>query len=156
MEHICYREELFRVDGRSAFRGMFVALLLVGCGIVAFNHFAWGRPFYWFWDGVVAPLLYAVMLWGVVFYLRRRLTVSVQPEGLRTFDVWGRYHTVPWESITAAKRWSFFGMPSGRIRSDAVGSPLWLPLYLDRRGRFDLLVAEYTEQTNPLRTLLSV
>ena len=154
MIHTSYREQRFRVDGGSSFRGMFLCLLLVGATFATVAHFAWGRPFYWLWDGIVAPVLYAILLFGAIFYLRRRLTVTVMPEGLRTFDVWGRDHVAPWGSIERVKRWSFFGMPSARLISREITTPLWLPLNLDERSDFVDLVTRYTEPTNPLRDVL--
>ena len=154
MQHMCYREELFRVETGSSFRGMFLCLLLVGGSFVLVAHLMWGRPFYWFWDGVVAPLLYAILLLGAVWYLRMRLTVSVMPEGLRTFDVWGRNHVVPWGQVESARRWSFFGMPSARILCRELSTPLWLPLNLDDRERFDQLVDTYAGPADPLRSVV--
>ena len=154
MQHTSYREQRFRVNAGSAFVGMFAALLLVGGTFVLIAHFGWNRPIYWFWDGVVAPALYAILLAGAVWYLRLRLTVTAMPEGVRTFDVWGRYCTVPWESLTAARRWSFFGMRSARLVSSANKAPLWLPLDLDEPEAFRALAEAYTEPQNPVRDVL--
>lgn len=154
MRHRTYREETLRVNQGSSFRSMFLMLLAVGGSFVGIAHVLWDRPVYWFYDLAVAPLLYAVMLWAALAYLRRRLTITVMPEGLRTFDVWGRDHTVPWDSLRSARRWSFFGMPSARLKSDAASVPLWVPLNLDRSDLFAELVAEYTEPANPLHRLI--
>ena len=155
MQHTRYRESLFRVEATSSFCGMFACLLLVGSAFVVVAHFGWDRPFYWFWDGIVAPMLYALLLLGAIAYLRLRLTVSVMPEGLRTFDIWGRDHLAPWAEIERVSRWSFFGMPSARLVCRGIASPLWLPLNLERRDRFDEMVRDYTEAGHPLRELLA-
>ena len=155
LDRLCFREEEFRVDGVSAFQGLFVVLLAVGGTSALVGRYVWNRDFDWVRDLVAAPLLYAVMLAAAVWYLRRRLTVRVMPEGLQTFDDWGRDHLLPWDRFASVRRWSLFGlMPSARVRSRDDGPALWLPLNLAERTRFDNLVAEYTEPNHPLRRVL--
>ena len=151
MRHRTYREQTLKVDSASSFRGMYACLLIVGAGYLFFACVVGDRPLYWFYDLAVAPLLYAVLLLAAVAYLRRRLTITIMPEGVRTFDVWGRYFTAPWESISSARRWSFFGMPSARLKTTVSRTPLWLPLNLEKREVFEQLLVAYTEPAHPLR-----
>ena len=154
MLHRTYREQVFRVDRRRSFWVLFCCLCVVGLAMAGVAHVVWDRPFYPLWDGIVAPLLYAGLLYVALAYLRARLTVTVMPEGLRSFDAWGRYRVLAWRDIAAASRWSFFGLPSARVSGGSLRWPLWVPLTLEHRDELSELVASYTEPENPFRQLL--
>jgi hypothetical protein len=76
--------------------------------------------------------------------------VWVSPDRLRASDFWGRFVTVDWESVTAAKPFNLAGIPYLRVFSDETSKVIWLPLLLVGYDRFAELVAEYAGPDHPV------
>lgn len=71
-------------------------------------------------------LMLAVVMCGPVYAFRFR----VGPEGLHTFDTWGRWQTVPWARMRSVEPALLLHFPHLKIRVDGEGRSFWLPVML--------------------------
>ncbi len=87
------------------------------------------------------PLLWAVpAAAGVVLLAVPLMRVFVSADGLSCYTFWGRYYTVPWSQVEAARPINV-GLRYLRVRS-AQGFVLWVPLFLADMSRFRAAVVE--------------
>jgi hypothetical protein len=61
--------------------------------------------------------------------------VNVSEDGLRCFDFFGRYHTIPWHAITHGRPINVGGLRYLRLYAPGHAT-VWLPLYLQRMTEF--------------------
>ena len=95
---------------------------------------------------VLAPvMLLYVLVW----------TVRVAPAGLRASDMWGRFATVSWHSVTAVKPVPVPLLPYLRVYSSETPRVLWLPHFMWDYPRYAALVAEYAGGDHPIARELS-
>jgi hypothetical protein len=73
----------------------------------------------------------------------------VAPWGVRSFDVWGRYHNVTWGVMVEAQPLNFLGWRYLRVRRAGGGPSLWLPLFLNEQQRFADLLLQHTKPDHP-------
>jgi hypothetical protein len=115
--------------------------------------FAGGRglrdPAYWAFYAAGAAAVTVLMvpaLWLYVLIWR----VWVGPDTLCASDVWGRFVTVPWASVRAARPFNLLTLPYLRVFSTETRRVMWLPLFLADYRRFAELVAEYAGADHPV------
>jgi hypothetical protein len=75
--------------------------------------------------------------------------VYVRPDGLRSYDLFGVYHTVAWGEVVSARRERVFGL-AYLVATSASGVRLWLPLYLKEMPDFARAVTACASEGNPL------
>ncbi len=119
------------------------------CGIV----FGFGYVIAWFLSGrqpdapptiataVVAGLLFAV---AIIFW-----PVYVLSDGIRTYNYWGMYRTVPWTEFTVVERANIFGLRYLRFAS-IDGTRLYIPLWLADMPGFAAIVRDRAGDVHPL------
>ena len=155
MRHRTYREQTFHMDGSAAMRLMVLALVLM----IGLNFFLdWyviGAPLLATGDVVAASLLYLLLCVGAVEYMKRRFRTRIAPDGITTFNMFGRDRRVDWASVTDAHKLTIVGVSSAHFRSTDAWGRLYLPVNVDRDPAFCDLVARYTESGHPLRTILA-
>jgi len=137
-------------DSRQVFHSSFGVLWrwtttlcgAIGAGIY---FFAWmlGTPL------LIAPTAILSGLIGILFAVVVVLfPVIVLPQGIRCYNYFGFYSTVPWDAMNPIKRSSVFG-----LRYLAVGSGwgrIYIPLYLSDMERFIETVKQRTSEDHPL------
>jgi hypothetical protein len=64
--------------------------------------------------------------------------------------MWGRFVTVSWRSVQAARPVNLLTLPYLRVFSDETRRVIWLPLFLVDYPRFAELVAEYAGKNHPV------
>lgn len=90
---------------------------------------------------------------GLVIGLAR---FRVGPEGLRTFNSWGRWSWVPWEAIVRVEPGRYYFLPHLRLTVDGRRTWHWVPLFLHDMGAFRQAVAEVAGARHPLARALPV
>ena len=91
----------------------------------------------------------ALMVPGILGYVLF-WRVWVGPDVLRGSDFWGRFVTVTWPSIHAARPVNLPFLPIVRVYSTQTRRVIWLPLFLVDYARFAELVAEYAGEDHPV------
>lgn len=76
--------------------------------------------------------------------------VYASPNGLRCYNYWGIYATIPWDTITNVRRISVLGLPYLVARSSASSVQPTVPLYLSDMPGFILVVKQFAGDDNPL------
>ena len=89
----------------------------------------------------LAPALYALVVWW--------FRVGVGPAGLRGFDFWGRYLTLPWDAEVRLRPTAFFGLPFLRVQS-AGRRTVWLPRFLHDPDGFADALGRFAGPDHPL------
>ena len=100
------------------------------------------------WAAGVAGIVVLLVpgLWLYILIWR----VWVGPRTLRAWDFWGRFVTVSWGSVRAARPLSVPFLPVLRVYSTETRRVIWLPLFLVNYRRFADLVAEYAGADHPV------
>ena len=86
---------------------------------------------------------------GVIFYYR----VSINSQGMRCSNSWGKLYFTEWSTITGARSYSgiwTFGFKSLLVSTTQFSSALWLPLFLHDMPRLKQMVSGYAGTSNPL------
>jgi hypothetical protein len=96
----------------------------------------------------VVGLLYTL---AVVFYFK----VYAGPAGLRCYNFWGLYRTAAWDDIRSARPFNFLGLRFLRTHTANALTPLWVPLFLTKPERFEVLVRRYAGPDHPLALALA-
>jgi hypothetical protein len=106
--------------------------------------------------GIGLPLILFVVLLNLVFTTALVFSnkVSINSQGIKCSDFWGKAYFVEWSTITGARYHSGFwtlGLKFILISTSQLSKQLWLPLFLNNMPQFQRLVSDYTSKTNPLR-----
>ena len=81
--------------------------------------------------------------------------VYVEPDGIRSYDFWGMYHTVAWPELVSIRTINLGGLRYLLIRR--VGGPLiFVSLFLSRMGDFRDSVQRHASDENPLARELAM
>ena len=76
--------------------------------------------------------------------------VKLLPDGIRSTDGLGRYHTVRWEEIRSVRIFcGFYHVQQGKF-----GKALMFPVFLARQKEFRADMISRTPEENPLRQFL--
>jgi hypothetical protein len=94
----------------------------------------------------LAPVLTTVGVVPLMLYFK----TYAGPETLKCTDVFARYVTVRWASISVIRPVNMGGLRYLRLKSDEAKRELWLPLFLADPHGFTDLVAEYAGEDHPL------
>ncbi len=78
------------------------------------------------------PLITALPLW----IMTRVFPVYVKKEGLRSYNIFAFYRTVPWNEIDKIRPINFLGLRYIRVGSIRGGAPIWIPMFLDNVDGF--------------------
>lgn len=84
--------------------------------------------------------------------LMMRLTVSNQ--GIRSFDMLGRWHWVEWSAIEEVWPRRFVGLDYLVVRAEGLPRPIWIPLVLVDMPKFREAVTREAGPENPLTRAL--
>jgi hypothetical protein len=79
--------------------------------------------------------------------------VSINSQGIRCPNFWGKSYFVEWSTITGARCYGGFwtlGFKFILISSNKISKALWLPLFLNKMPLFKRLVSDYTSTSNPI------
>jgi hypothetical protein len=76
--------------------------------------------------------------------------VYVSPEGIRCYNFFGLYRTLPWHAVTRIGHDSVFGMGYLVVASSARRSEIYIPLYLSDMAAFTDVVREHARLGHPL------
>lgn len=72
------------------------------------------------------------------------LPICLSKEGIRSYTVFGVYHSIEWTQIAKVETASLFGIRYAKVFSVAGGAPIWIPGFLAKRDRF---LAELRQRT---------
>lgn len=155
MRHRTYREQIFHMDGSAAMRLMILSLLaMIGLNFLI-DRYVIGTPLLSTGDLIAAAVLYLLLCVVAVEYMKRRFRTRISPDGVETFNMFGRNRRVGWASITGAHKLTIVGVSSAHFRSTDAWGRLCLPVNVDRDPAFCDLVDRYTESGHPLRSILA-
>jgi hypothetical protein len=114
---------------------------------------------YWQLSGPpgLASTAFAIYLGGAVTFMAlfvafcwQFFVVKLLPDGIRSTDGLGRYHTVRWEGIRSVRIFcGFYHVQQGKF-----GKALMFPVFLVRPNEFRADVISRTSEENPLRQFL--
>ncbi|RVU43812.1 hypothetical protein [Rubrivivax rivuli] len=90
---------------------------------------------------------------GMVIALAR---FRVGPEGLRTFNSFGRWRCVPWAAIERVEPARYYFLPHLRLTVDGHRTKHWVPLFLHDMGGFRQAVAQAAGARHPLARALPI
>jgi hypothetical protein len=96
--------------------------------------------------GVLSILATPLVVWGYPVY--------ILADGLKGYNFWGIYSTIPWNAITAVRPLYLGVVVYARVFSPRIRLPLWLPLFLDDMERFTNLVRDRAGLDHPLTVVL--
>jgi hypothetical protein len=94
-------------------------------------------------------LLNLALTTALVLYYK----VSINSQGIRCSDFWGKFYFVEWSTITGVKYYGGFwtlGLKFLLVSTTKLSKALWLPLFLNDMPQFKRLVSEYTSTNNPI------
>lgn len=97
---------------------------------------------------VLCALILAVVTAAVRF--------QVRPDGLRTFNSYGRWRVVPWGAVSAVKPARYYFLPHLRLSIDGSRSPSWIPLFLSDMAAFRQAVITHAGATHPIARALPI
>jgi hypothetical protein len=76
--------------------------------------------------------------------------VFVSPEGVRCYNYFGFYKTVPWDAMTGFRRENIFGLRYLAVDSSSGWFAIYIPLYLSDMAGFAQAVREFGGEGHPL------
>ena len=130
---------LLRICVLMAAIGAPVFLVVTALGQVRGNRFpAYGDLLL----GFSFPILLAAATAGLFWLAVRAFPVKILPDGLRCYDLVGRYRTVPWHAITAVESRRVIGLDYLYVEAEGLSAPLTLPLWLRGLPEFIALVEQ--------------
>ena len=75
----------------------------------------------------------------------------VSQNGIRSYNAWGRYHTIEWSEMLAVKPMNLLGLRYLRVKAADSSQVIWIPLYLANQDKFFADIQRYSDSDNPLR-----
>lgn len=118
----------------------------------------------WYEAGVIsyeelaAAIVLPLVAWALgALALRvivRMSPVDVSPNGLRCYDLRGKFHSVPWHDIESTTFEVRGDLPYVFVRAKNLKSPLTLPLFLQGMHEFVGYVSQYAGEKHPLTVAL--
>lgn len=102
----------------------------------------------------VVFLLNLILIIALNFYYR----VSINSQGIKCSDFWGKLCFAEWSTITSARFYGGFwtlGLKFVLVSTTKLSKSLWLPLFLSNMPQFQHLASEYAGINNPLTIRLS-
>jgi hypothetical protein len=100
----------------------------------------------WFCSPVLLAVLFVLPAYAYE-YIR---APALEPEGLVALDTLQRRRRVPWNKVYAAKTQSLGGLPEVAISVQGAFWRVRVPLYLQKRTRFESLLVSYAGAQHPI------
>jgi hypothetical protein len=93
-----------------------------------------------------AVFTYVAVIWFPVY---------IGPSGIRSYNVWGLYRTVPWADVTGTGRLNILGLRYISLKAAGRG-PIYVPLFLSGMDAFRARVLGYAGPFHPVASALGV
>ena len=125
---------------------LFIGLAPVSLFIAFFIPSVWKFGVY---SLFFVALINLALTTGLIFYYR----ASINLQGLRCSNSWGKLYFTEWSTITGARSYGgiwTLGLKFLLISTTQFSSALWLPLFLNDMPRFKQMVSDYAGRSNPL------
>jgi hypothetical protein len=84
------------------------------------------------------------------YLMIRFFKITINSEGIRGYNFWGKYYFIEWESITETKHIRVVGLKYLRVFSKSIKRPLWVPLFLNNMEKFKKDIQEFVPENNPM------
>jgi hypothetical protein len=97
-----------------------------------------------------ALLLIPILVFAAIAPFAWLYRIRVHEAGLRGYDAYGRFHSVRWSSMTAARPMALLTLEYLRVETSSVGVELVIPLFLSERARFERMIREVAGPLNPM------
>lgn len=104
--------------------------------------FLWLLSLLWVWLLICTP----VIAWAY--------TISVDERGISGRTFWGRRRFLPWEDMNRVQKFGIYPFQFLRIRTNAGGPPMWVPLFLSNRRRWTQTVQAHVPDGHPVRDFI--
>jgi hypothetical protein len=98
----------------------------------------------------VVAVVVGALLTALMFVIGRVYAVTIDSRGIRTFNVFGGFKTVPWESISKVHVTSMTGVTYFVMKSSETRLALYVPVDLKDSDRFGELVIRFAGSDHPL------
>lgn len=138
---------------------VFVVLVLLGCGGAAAVWVVLGQMDY-VSLGLVSytflRILCVVYLWALMctVAIRQGMSIRIGARGIRGRTFWGRPRFLSWEDMNRSRRFGIAPFLFLRVTTNAAGPPMWMPLFLAHRKRFQTQLAECAGANHPVIELI--
>jgi hypothetical protein len=128
-----------------AFKSSFLSAYLLSLILIPYSALIW-LVLIAVWMGIKSHPITAIALINIVgtILIFNYCLVYISPKGIKSYDLWLRYHFVEWSSITAVTRFNLLGLEYLLVSSTQSSETLWVPLFLPDLNRFGQLVSKYT------------
>ncbi len=90
----------------------------------------------------------------LTFAITRYYKIIVSDEYLRGYTFWGKYYSIPWETITNVKPIRIIGMKYIKVFNTLSKRPLWVPVFLNNMLSFKHEAIGKMKEENPMRIYL--
>ena len=98
----------------------------------------------------IIPLGLYVILWVVAILM----PITVRPNGIKCYNLQGRYKNILWPQIEKAYLFKNHGLPYAFVEAASLSSPITIPLYLENMQDFKNTVITFAGNGNPLSVFL--
>jgi hypothetical protein len=102
-------------------------------------------------DWVIIPVeLAGALVFGLAYTLlwTRLLKIHVSPEGIRCYNFWSVYRSIPWSDMARARPINLLGVRYLRVWTASPRSPIWIPLFLADMEGFKNAVLRFAGPAN--------
>ncbi len=82
--------------------------------------------------------------------------VYVSTDGIRCYNFYGIYRTIPWHTVSQIRYMTVFGLPYLAVSSALGGSEITVPLFFSNMRRFLEVVREYAGEDHSLTKALKI
>ena len=98
---------------------------------------------------LIWPLLFAIACWlFAMVFLVYNYPVYVSADGVRSYNLWGIYNTMPWNEMKTTSRYSVIWLHYIVVKNDKM--TIHIPLFLSRQQRFVEMVNGFAGPENAL------